>query len=426
MKDTCSIESGVSSGYRWFIFWVLAFQFMFVYFHRVSSAVVAPDLVKAFSISGTALGVLSSGYFYTYASMQVPAGLLSDSWGPRKTIAAFTLIASLGAILFGLSPGFGMAMLSRVLVGLGLSTVFVSSMKIFSSWFHGREYARISGIFLAMGWAGWLIAATPLAFLSRVFGWRTVFVAIGVVTLFLGAITWSVIIDNPGKQSREQRTSRFQLGERRSITRDIRRVLSERHFWPLAVWSFINGGIIFAFFGLWAGPYLIDVHKLAKTEAGNILSMVALSMIIGSPGIGYIADKLIPSRKCLLLTASIIHAFCWMLILLYHAAIPYGLLYVFFFVMGLTSVAATVVLLTATKELFSNEIAGTSQGIMNLFPFAASVVFQPLIGFILDKTRPIGSPYRYEIAFQFFFVVSLVAMTSLFFMKGHKERKSLG
>ncbi len=417
MRRSDRREHGSLPRYRWYIFWVLALQFMFVYFHRVSSAVVAPELIKTFNISGTALGVLSAGYFYMYALMQVPAGLLSDAWGPRKTVTVFTFIAGLGAILFGLSPGFGMATCSRILVGLGLSTTFVSSMKIFSSWFHAREYARVSGIFLGVGGMGWLIASTPLAVLSQWYGWRPVFVVIGVVSLFLGALTWFVVIDRPGERQSKGRIKYPRPEKGRRIGNDIKQVLGERYFWPLAVWSFINGAILFGFFGLWAGPYLIEVRGLSKANAGNILSMVALSMIVGSPAVGYIADRLVPSRKLLLLLSSIIQACCWMIMLFYHTSISYGLLYVFFFVMGLTSIGTTVVLLTATKELYPAEIAGTSQGIMNLFPFVASVVFQPLIGFVLDKTKAVAGVHRYEGAFQLLAAVSIVAVISLLFMK---------
>ena len=95
--------------YRWVILLILSLQYLFGYFHRVAPAVVAQDLISAFSISATSLGVLASGYFYPYAIMQIPVGLLADSWGPRKTITFFALLAAFGAIAFGLSPNFGMA-----------------------------------------------------------------------------------------------------------------------------------------------------------------------------------------------------------------------------------------------------------------------------------------------------------------------------
>ena len=112
--------------HRWILFLILSAQYLIVYFHRVSPAVVAQDLVSSFNISATALGVLASAYFYPYALMQVPVGILSDSWGPKKTIVLFSLIAAFGAIGFGLAPYFGFAIAARACVGLGLAAVFVS------------------------------------------------------------------------------------------------------------------------------------------------------------------------------------------------------------------------------------------------------------------------------------------------------------
>ena len=186
--------------YRWVILLILSLQYLFGYFHRVAPAVVAQDLVSAFSISATSLGVLASGYFYPYAIMQIPVGLLADSWGPRKTITFFALLAACGAIAFGLSPNFGMATVFRVIVGLGLSGIFVPAMKSLSVWFKPGEYARISGILMAAGGLGWLSAAAPLAFISSNFGWRAGFISTGVITAALSILTWLLVFDKPEKR----------------------------------------------------------------------------------------------------------------------------------------------------------------------------------------------------------------------------------
>ncbi|MEI6153014.1 MAG: MFS transporter, partial [Deltaproteobacteria bacterium] len=127
--------------YRWFIFWILSIQYLLVYFHRVAPAVTAPELINAFEISGTALGVLASAYFYSYGIMQIPVGILSDRWGPRKVIILSSFIASLGAISFGLSPTFSVAIISRIFVGIGVSALFVAAMRILANWFKGVELA---------------------------------------------------------------------------------------------------------------------------------------------------------------------------------------------------------------------------------------------------------------------------------------------
>jgi sugar phosphate permease len=414
--------------YRWLIFGVLALQFLLVYFHRVSTAVVAQDLMKDFLISGTALGILSSGYFYTYAVMQLPIGVLADSWGPRKTIAFFGFVAALGSISFGFSPSFSIATFSRIVVGFGVSAVFVCSMKIFSMWFKGNEYARISGIFLALGGIGWLLAATPLVVLSQLYGWRMVFIATGCITTLISFLSVLIVVDSPEKRGystiRNQDVS--QTTARAALLQSLIIVLREKQFWPLASWSFINGGILFGFFGLWAGPFLSDVYMLSKGTMGNILSMVAWAMILGCPLLGYLSDKIIHTRKGLIFVSSLVHSLCWLIVLLSFRSFNNLALYMFFFILGITSSAIPVALIAATRELFPVKIAGISQGLMNLFPFFGGVVFQPLIGYILDRTGKTEGVYpamAYNNAFLFLLLAGLISIACI---SAFKEKRGKG
>ena len=88
--------------YRWLIFILLAFGYILVYFHRLCPAVLAIDIMRDFNVGGALTGLLGAAYFYPYALMQLPAGLLSDSWGPRKTITIFFIVAFLGSIVLEL------------------------------------------------------------------------------------------------------------------------------------------------------------------------------------------------------------------------------------------------------------------------------------------------------------------------------------
>ncbi len=404
---------------RGLIFFILSFQFLFVYFHRVCPAVVAPELSKAFDVSGAALGLLSSGYFYTYAGMQLPIGLLADSLGPRRTVAIFGLVAALGAVFFGLSRDLGFALFSRLLVGFGVSAVFVCAMKTFALFFRGQEYARVTGIFLAMGGIGWMLAATPLAAFAVAFGWRAVFFLTGIVSFCLALGSWFLLRDG-SKDTGPHPEADTGRGPWRRMADDLVAVFGEKYFWPLAFWSFLNGGILFGFFGLWAGPYLFDVYHLSKTAAGNILAMIAVAMMVGSPALGFVCDKVVPRRKVIFLASAAIQSTCWLLMLLFSSCIAGPVLYALFFALGLTAAAVPVVLLTTTKELFPLRIAGTAQGAMNLFPFFGAVVFQPLFGLILDlSARRAGSypPAAYTRLLAVVFGITLVGLCSLTLMK---------
>jgi sugar phosphate permease len=413
--------------YRWFIFVVLAIGYVLVYFHRVSSAVVAPELTEAFHVSGALLGVLASAYFYPYAIMQLPAGLLSDSLGPRKAVALFTLIASLGAVLFGLSSTLSLAIFGRILVGLGVAVIFIPTMKIFAEWFFAREFAMMTAILMIIGGLGWLSASTPLARLTLWVGWRMAFIIIGTGTLLLAILSWLIIRDRPQDMGlpslteMESAESKAVAGENQvGLLEGMRIVLFQRYFWPLAVWFFFNSGTMFGFGGLWGGPFMMEVYGLNKAETANILMMIAVGLTIGSPILSFISDRVLQGRKPLLIGSSIIVILVWIPLSFFTARLNTTILALICFLIGVFSSSIVVIGFTATKELFPTSIAGTSTGTVNLFPFFGGAVFQPLMGAILDKVGKGGGVYpasAYRWAFFACFIATIIAFIAILFMK---------
>ena len=81
-----------------------ALFYLLGFFHRVAPAVITAELMQEFRINASALGNLSAFYFYSYVAMQIPTGILADRWGPRRLLTLGAMIASLGAVMFGLAP----------------------------------------------------------------------------------------------------------------------------------------------------------------------------------------------------------------------------------------------------------------------------------------------------------------------------------
>ena len=158
---------------------------------------MADNLVKDFDTSAGTMGLLGSIYFYCYAAMQLPAGLLSDSVGPRRTVTWFLIAASAGSILFGLAPNIETAFVGRVLVGFGVSMVFIPTMKILSQWYYPHEFASMAGILNAIGGAGVMAATWLLAMMTVAFGWRLSFELIGGCTFVIALLAWLIIRDRP-------------------------------------------------------------------------------------------------------------------------------------------------------------------------------------------------------------------------------------
>ncbi len=409
--------------YRYLIFATLAASYMLVYFHRLCPAVVAVDMMEDLETTGGLLGLLGSAYFYPYALMQLPAGLLSDSAGPRRTIAIFFIVAFAGSVILGLADSVAAAIAGRLLVGLGVSMLFVPAMKILAEWFRAKEFAGMTGILVAMGGAGSITAARPLASLSEVVGWRGSFLIVGAVTLALAALVWLVVRDKPADKGLPSPVVHDdQPGEEGiGLWAGVKKVLGQWRFWPLALWFFFGCAVFFAYVGLWGGPYLQHVYGLTKEQAGNILTMSAFGMIVGSPLLGFVSNRLVKGRKPVLVFASAATLVVTGVLAFGTASIPVWGLYALTFFMGVFTNAIVVIGFTATKELFPVRISGTSTGLVNLFPFLGGALAQPLLGYILEQSGPgAGGVYggeAYSSAFKVLFVCGALSLVSSLFVK---------
>ena len=376
---------------RWLIFGILALAYFLVYFHRLSLSVVADDLIREMQTTASLMGLLGSVYFYCYALMQIPAGLLADSFGPRKTVTCSLILAAAGSMLFGMATSMGMAFLGRILVGFGVSAVFIPTMKILSQWFKAREFASMAGLLNAVGGAGVLAATWALAWMTACFGWRLSFLLIGLGTFVLAALIWLIVRDRPSDRGLPDVVPQAAVEDKprehsrpAELWQGVRLVLANKYFWPVAIWYFFDCGIFFGFGALWSGPYLMHMYGLSRSEAGSILSMIAWGMILGSPLLGLISDRVLKSRKKVIVLCSGLLSLLFGLLSLFPSGLPTVLLYVLFFLFSLSASSIVAIGFTMTKELFPVEIAGTSVGLVNVFPFLGGAIFMPFLGWILD------------------------------------------
>ncbi len=370
----------------------MALAYISAFFHRVCPAVVALDLQEAFGISAGLVGLLASTYFYSYAFIQFPGGLLSDSLGPRATVSLFLVIGAVGSVLFGASPSLELALIGRVLVGFGAGMAFTPTMKILSHWFTVREFTRMTGLLVGLGGLGALTAAMPLALVAGWVGWRLSFEIIGAATFILALLVWLLVRNKPEDMgwapvSEIDRLSINLVTPEPKIRlwQGVRQVVFTRHFWTVAVWGFLTMGCFFGFGGLWAGPYLMQVYGMTRTEAGEVLNMLAFGIMVGSPLMSFLSERVFMSRKKVLIFTSSVVVLLLICLNLRPIGLPEIALYPILFLFGICCLSPGVIGVTIVKELFPLEITGTSVGTVNLFPFVGGAVMQMAIGWLLDS-----------------------------------------
>ena len=378
----------------WVVWGVAVLAQLLNSFHRVSAAVVVDRLMLEFDLSAAAAGSILAVYFYTYAAMQVPSGILADYFGPRKVLTYGCLVAGLGSFLFGVAPSVPILYAGRFLLTLGVSVVFVSVLKIQANWFPSHYFGRVSSLMGFAGGAGSLIGATPMALLVAYTGWRGSYELLGLVGLVVGASCWLIVRNRPqdirpGTPADSSSNKRNMTAGAESTLRPmslplrLRTMVRNRHVWPPLLIGMGAYGTLLVFQGAWGVPYLMQVYSLTRDAAATFTLLMTVGYMIGMIGLAAISERY-RTRKKPAIAGSFVYAGLWLLILLWNAGKPpLDSLYVIFFMIG-ASAGFTISTLACVKEVVPPSISGMSMGLVNIGPFITAAVLQVVFGMVLD------------------------------------------
>lgn len=371
---------------KWSIYGVLIFTYILVYFHRMAPAVVSDQLMGTFKTTGTELGLLSAIYFFVYAFMQIPSGVIADTFGTRITLINGNIVAGVGSIVFGLSESFEMACLGRFLVGIGVSVIFVSIMKSNSVWFHERVFAFMSGFTLLVGNLGAVLAAAPLAALLTIVSWRNVFIGIGASSLLLGVLAYMLVENKPEDLGFEP-PNKYKIKENDKISTNwfinLMSVVKTWHIWPGLWVQFGMVGSLYSFMGLWAIRYLQDVHKIDKSFAAQHMTVMLLCFALGALFFGWFSDR-IGKRKPVLIGSTLGYLVAW-IVLINTSWSPGPEGYILLGSIGFLG-AGFVPTFAAAKEVSHPHLSGMAISVVNCGCFIGTAIMQPLFGYIVERS----------------------------------------
>ena len=383
---------------RWLIFIIACSLFFLSQFYRVSNAVIAPQLLDDLSIDTKGFGLVSASFFYAFALTQIPISLLLDKIGPRRMMTTLSAIGIFGAVIFSLADSLTFGVSGRVLLGIGMACNLMGTYKLLTLWFTPRTFATLSGIVVALGTAGNMVATTPLVLLVENIGWRAGFQVIAAINLILALVFYAVVCNPPANSPDNQYPeSSMSL---QGVFGNIQFLFKQKDYWIISFSTLVRYGVFAAFQALWAGPFLMEVMGYSAITTGNLILLLNFGMILGSPCWGTLSDRLFKTRRGVVIAGLIGTALAIIILTVIPAGIHLTVLALIFFCFGFFN-AAGLLMYPHIKEMMPLALAGVAMTGVNFFNMIGPAVFLQGLGSLMQALYPEASrgPQAFNAAF---------------------------
>lgn len=368
---------------RWLLWGTLGVVYLLVNVNRLSTAVLSEDLMAAFDTTGAQLGTLHAVFFWVYAVMQIPTGMLADRVGPRRTATVGAVVMNVGVLWFAVAESYLAALLARGLVGLGGAVIFVCILRFCANWYRADEFATMSGLTFAVAGVGGIVATTPLAVAVSAAGWRSSLAALGVVGLLVTVLVFAFVRDTPERAGFEpiEDVPQQPTLSTAELRRHLGAVLRDRWIWVTSVMLFCTTGVNLTLFGLWGVPYVVQTYDVSVTLASTLTLLGGVGLMTGPPAVGWLADRT-ERRGELMVLGGVGFVGCYGTI----AALgdpPLPVVGVAFLLSG-ALVGAFLLGYAVVKDRHPDSASGISTGTVNGAAFFGAAVFPTLMGAALD------------------------------------------
>jgi len=366
-------------------------------FHRSALGVIAPELSADLALTPPMLGAANGMFFAAILVMQLPVGIALDRLGPHLVVAGLSVIAVLGLVLQGLATDGTTLLVARALIGIGCAASFMSAVVLCARWYAGGDMTLALSRIFALSQMGILLAGAPLAWLAGWLGWREAFLISALLTGLAALAWWRLVQDDPPDKpapTRKPESLMEALRGQFSIWRlpGLSRVLA------LHLVAYAAAATVI---GLWAGPYLADVHGLDANARGRALAVMGLAMPIGLLLVGPLEKHFFP-RATLITAGAALSALMLIGLALWPTPplpVALGLL------VGLIFFSSyPVLLVTEARGLFPDHLVGRGATTVNMAQLLGSALLPLLVGLVIGFF-PMAEAVRPEAAYRAGFAV---------------------
>jgi predicted MFS family arabinose efflux permease len=353
--------------------------YLYEYMLRVSPSAITSDLMLAFGVNATHLGVLVSFYYLSYVALQIPCGLIVDVLGARRVITGSALLCVVGSFLFAKSDTLWVAQMGRFLMGAGSACAYLSCGKIASQWFHKNQFPLIMGVSMSMGTLGATFGAKPFAYLSNAIGWRDAMMIAGYIGICVMILAW-LIVRVPCEIHQQEGHDRDVSWQ--SLWRDLCTIAGTWQNWLVGLYGCLMYLSLSAFAELWGVPYIIQKYGLPNDQASVASVVFFVCFGVGSAISSYVA-RLLRSYKLVMMWGALLSLMA-LAMEFYGPSVSFHKALVLFAVAGVAS-GFQILYFTIARDNSPPQAHSTSIGFMNFCVMVSGLLFPTLLGWILDS-----------------------------------------
>ncbi len=377
--------------YGWGAFAILALAYFLVYLHRTTGGALSDTFEGYYGVGTASVALLASSYLYAYTLMQIPSGIITDRFGPRKAASVFIALIAFGSVLSAASAyagNFSLMVLGKFVIGLGAAVVFIPMVKVLAVWFRRDQFATMNGVVLLIGNAGAIAAATPMVFMVDLFGIGDTYSMLALITAVVACLCWLFVRDRPSERGLPEMDAEAEM--KIGTMESLRTIFGGgRKFWPLAASMFFFFGTVMMWQASQAGSFYISVYGYDLHGSSLMVALVGVGAMVGCPVGGILSDRVFASRKTVCLMGTGMYAAVWAAMWLTAGEEAFsGMMFqgILNFLLGFFS-SFLVATVAQVKEAFPAAMSGLSVASLHTFTFIGGALAVATCGFVVaDRT----------------------------------------
>lgn len=370
----------------------LALFYLYENILQVSQNILTPIMQTELNMQDHQLSMMLSAYFWGYAFMQIPVGVILDKYGVKKPLLVAVMMCNIGAVILSSATSFLVAVIARVFIGLGSAFAVLSALNFTAENFGKHKFATLTGLLLTVGMSGQILGEAPLQHLVNLHGWRASLQIIAIFGVFIFIVLQLFIPRDKNKTGASDKI-------------DLKKLVYKIKPWIISIYGMLRFTPFLLFVSFWGNPFMTNIYKLSPESSAIICGMLPLGFAFGAPIWGKISD-LIGKRKPIVIISNFLEIMFWYLLTI---KLNLMLTEIVAFLLGF-AVSGFLPAFSLMKESVELNIRTTAMGFMNTLNAVGTPIFMPMIMIIKNN-------YSYKNALMVFPLIAICAIIVGIFLK---------